>query len=53
MRPQSGHTPTRSLITCLWFWIWTIDGALTISALDVGAFAAGPALLLTALLLTR
>ncbi len=40
-------------MTCVWFWVWAIDGALGVSALDAGALAAGPALLLTAFLVTR
>jgi hypothetical protein len=42
-----------SLIRCLWFWLWALDGALAVSSLDVGPLAAGPALLLTALLASR
>jgi hypothetical protein len=47
-RPHAG-----SLIRCLWFWLWALDGALAVSSLDVGPLAAGPALLLTALLASR
>jgi hypothetical protein len=50
MRPRSDHTPTRTLITCVWFWVWAIAGALAVSSLDLGVLVAGPAVLLTALL---
>lgn len=50
MRPRRDHTHTGSLVTCLWFWMWALDGALAIFSLDVGPLAAAPALLLAALL---
>lgn len=53
MRPRPDHPHTGSLITCLWFWMWVLDGALAVFSLDVGPLAAGPALLLTALLSFR
>jgi hypothetical protein len=53
MTPQPAHTRTKGLIRWLWFWIWAIGGALAVFSLDVTPLAAGPGLLLTALLASR
>jgi hypothetical protein len=50
MSPRPDHADTDRLIRCLWFWVWAIDGALAVLSLDIGPLAAGPALLLAALL---
>jgi len=47
---MTAHARGSHAIRCLWFWAWAAVGALAALALDLGLFAAAPALSLGALL---
>lgn len=53
MRPDRDQQPTTSLIGCVWFWIWALNGVVWSLSVEFGPLAAEPALLLSALLISR
>jgi hypothetical protein len=52
MRPRPDQ-PASGPISCLWFWMWALDGALIVSSLDLVPLITGPAALVSALLALR